>query len=254
MLEAGAVVDSAPAAQVAFAIVESSQQSFTRGLRAAVPVIMGFVPVGMTFGLLARSSGVSLGASAAFSLFVFAGASQFMALNLLAAGILPGQIIAVTFLLNFRHFLMSSALARRIRPSALAPLVAFTVTDESFAVASGSPGDLEPGFMLGLQGASWVAWNAGTLVGYLGGGALPTRLQDAMGTALYALFVALLVPRLRERPLRVLPAAIAAVMNGVLVRALGMPSGWALLLTLIVVPALMAAIPARDGADQEGRR
>ncbi len=84
-----------------------------------------------------------------FSAVVFAGASQFIALNLLMTGMGPGGIILTTLLVNFRHFLMSAYLSTRLRNLARKTyfLLAFGVTDEVFSVLSFRKGNLTPEFI-----------------------------------------------------------------------------------------------------------
>ncbi|PKL16841.1 MAG: autotransporter, partial [Spirochaetae bacterium HGW-Spirochaetae-5] len=107
------------------------------GLYAGFPVLIGYFPIAVTFGLLAKSVNISLIESFCFSAFVFAGASQFVGLNMFHAGIGAGEITLTVFLLNFRHFLMSAALASKSYFNRLLiPVISFGVTDETFAVAS----------------------------------------------------------------------------------------------------------------------
>src|SRR5210317_1649027 len=87
---------------------------FSDGVRAAIPVMVGYLPAGMTFGILAQDLPVHIGDLIGFSGVVFAGASQYMAINLIRTGVTYVEIIVATFLLNFRHFLMSASLSQRI--------------------------------------------------------------------------------------------------------------------------------------------
>lgn len=84
------------------------------GWLAGAPVVIGYFPVAMAFGLLAKAVHVPLLEACLFSLIVFAGASQFMALELLRAGVATGGIVAATLLLNLRHLMMSASLAVRL--------------------------------------------------------------------------------------------------------------------------------------------
>ncbi|HQD51286.1 MAG TPA: AzlC family ABC transporter permease, partial [Defluviitaleaceae bacterium] len=86
-----------------------------------------------------------------FSLFVFAGASQFMAVNLIAATVPAFQIILTTAVMNLRHFLMSASLADKIKSprKKLIPLVAFGITDETFSVLATKNKELS--FFIPLQ-------------------------------------------------------------------------------------------------------
>lgn len=77
--------------------------------------MIGYFSASIPFGLLAKAGGISLLEAFLFSALVFAGASQFMALNLLQAGVAAGEIILATFLVNSRHLVMSTVLAARMR-------------------------------------------------------------------------------------------------------------------------------------------
>ena len=80
------------------------------GLKAGFPIVIGYFPIGMAFGLLARNVGVPFGENCLFSILVFAGASQFMALDLLRAGIATGDIVlAISF--ESASLVMSASLA-----------------------------------------------------------------------------------------------------------------------------------------------
>jgi 4-azaleucine resistance transporter AzlC len=205
------------------------------GLIAALPVVIGYFPVAMAFGLLARDTHVSLADTALFSLVVFAGASQFLALEFVSAGVSAGSVILATFLLNSRHMLMSASLSPRLngtRRRWLAVL-AFGVTDESFSVASLTPGRLSVPFMLALELPPYLAWSAGTVTGFLLGAVLPEAVQGSLGIGLYALFTALLVPEIRRSH----GALFLAGLSGTLYLAVRhfelLPSGWSLIAAVL---------------------
>lgn len=88
---------------------------FLRGARKSLPVITGMIPSGAAFGILAETAGFSVWESLLMSLIVFAGASQFAALNLLAVGAPAADIVLATALLNARHIMMGSSLSRRMK-------------------------------------------------------------------------------------------------------------------------------------------
>ena len=120
--------------------MEHRAPEYLNGLRLGVPIVFGYVPVAIAFGLVSRDAGLPPHVALLFSALVFAGASQFMAVEMLMLGIDGLQIIAATLAVNFRHFLMSSSIASRVPE----PVVAFGITDEVFAVASSHPGTLSP--------------------------------------------------------------------------------------------------------------
>lgn len=189
---------------------------FAAGVRAGIPIAVGYLPIAVTFGLLARSLGIPAYGAVAMSLIVFAGASQFVGVNLFALGASTPEIVLATFILNFRHFIMSSALSRRFKTGTSRPLLgllAFGVTDESFSVASlRDDRFLGTFFVLGLNSVGYCAWNAGTFLGVFLAASVPETLQNSMGIALYAMFVGLLIPSLRRgRPVLLVVLAAMAV-------------------------------------------
>ncbi len=106
------------------------------GLNAGWPICLGYLPIGMAFGVLAQKAGLTPLQIGLMSIMVFAGSAQFIAVAMLAGGASAPAIITTTFVVNLRHVLMSSALAVYLRAAhrGLLALYAYGVTDESFAV------------------------------------------------------------------------------------------------------------------------
>jgi branched-subunit amino acid transport protein len=107
-----------------------------RGAAAAWPICLGYAPIGLAFGVLAQKAGLTPLEIGLMSVIVFAGSSQFIAVSMLSAGASMISIVATAFVVNLRHFLMSSALAVNLKNSDRKKLTffAYGVTDESFAV------------------------------------------------------------------------------------------------------------------------
>ena len=218
------------------AAVRERMQQFWKGVRAGIPIALGYVPIAMAFGLLAVESGLRLAESVWMSAVVFAAASQFVGVQMWAAGAAAAQIVLTTFLVNVRHLLMSASLAARLRargpdagrPGPLLPVVAFGLTDETFAVASLAAGDaLGWMYLLGLNLTAYASWVAGTALGGAAGRLLPEAVSASMEVALYAMFIGLLVPALRSAPGMVRVPLVAAAANAAL-QAAGWSQGWAL--------------------------
>lgn len=90
------------------------KNGFSDGIIDGIPIFIGYITVAITFGILSKNVGITMIDSILFSVLVFAGASQFIALNLLLLGAGVGEIVLTTLLVNFRHFLMSASLATRM--------------------------------------------------------------------------------------------------------------------------------------------
>lgn len=229
------------------------------GVVAALPVVLGYIPIGLAFGVGAAEKGIGPAAVGLMSLFVFAGASQFVAVNMLAAGATAGAIVSTTFLVNLRHLLMSAALGSHVRgwPTRRLLAAAFWLTDESFAVLSSglATGRLEsplrPAFVLSLQASAYISWVGSTFLGALlynlvtNGGAFDVR-GFGFDLTLPAMFAGLLALQLRQRSAR--QAAVVAALVTSLTLQLGVDS-WAR-----TRPELVTLISALAGAVWAGAR
>ncbi len=220
-------------------------REIVRGARAGLPVAVGYLPMAMAFGVLAIQTGLSFGQAAAMSLFVYAGASQYAALGLVAGGASALAIVLATFVLNLRHFLMSMALARRMPlsgRSSAAPLgLGFGITDETFVVAS-LEGALTPSFFVGLILTAYLSWVGGTLIGAGFSGLIPPLIARGMGVALYAMFVAILVPGARKAWINAAVAVLGALVSWATMLALpGFPAGWRIVVAILVASGIGAA-------------
>jgi predicted branched-subunit amino acid permease len=208
------------------------------GVLAGLPVLIGYFPIAVTFGLLAKSVNISLFESFCFSAMVFAGASQFVGLNMFHAGIGLGEITLTVFLLNFRHFLMSATLASRTYFNRfLIPVISFGVTDETFAVAAMKKGDLSGGYMLALNFTAYSGWVTGTVAGYAAGDFLPAGVQASISICLYAMFVAILIPAVKKSFSAGAIAVIAAAVNTLLGYMGILSSGWNIVISIVAASA-----------------
>ena len=172
------------------------------GLSAGWPICLGYVPIGMAFGVLAQKAGLTPLHIGLMSILVFAGSSQFIAVSMLSAGASAPAIIATTFMVNLRHVLMSSALAVYLRAAhrGLLALFAYGVTDESFAVNLPRlrSGAWRLPQALVVNHSANLTWFVSTVAGGLGGRFIP---EGALGIdyALIAMFICLLIYQLRRR-------------------------------------------------------
>lgn len=166
-----------------------------------VPIIFGFIPVGIAFAIAARGAGFSILETCLMSLSVFAGASQMMAVGMYAEAAGIAAIIIATLVINLRHVIMSTCVMQRMDkgvPLYQRLLLSFGITDETFAVFTGAgERHTSPAFFFGLSLVAYSSWNVGTLMGALGADLLPDILTLAFGVALYAMFISMLTPGLR---------------------------------------------------------
>lgn len=101
---------------------------FSTGIKAGLSIAIGYFPIALTFGLLAKTAGLSIIEATAMSMFVYAGASQYIALELISSAVNPVAIIINTFVVNIRHFLMTAALNEKMVPEKRAVKAAYALT------------------------------------------------------------------------------------------------------------------------------
>ena len=224
------------------------ERGFTAGLKAGTSIAIGYFPVALTFGLLAKTTGLSLIEATAMSIFVFAGAAQYISLTLITAGVAPILIVLNTFVVNIRHFLMTAALNEKMEPAAVwkKALYAFGITDESFAVlAIQEDSKVRTSFAAGVIAISYGSWVVFTAFGHLIGANLPQFLQAAMSIALYAMFVGLLVPSMRGNRKVFSLAAIAGIINSVFYFTGWLSTGWAILFSTLASAVIIEIISSK---------
>ncbi|HLR11894.1 MAG TPA: AzlC family ABC transporter permease [Sporosarcina sp.] len=209
---------------------------FSTGIKAGLSIAIGYFPIALTFGLLAKTAGLSIIEATAMSMFVYAGASQYIALELISSAVNPVAIIINTFVVNIRHFLMTAALNEKMVPEkrAVKAAYAFGVTDESFSVlATQKDEKLSTGFAFGVTLIAYASWVVFTALGHIIGANLPLFLQAAMSIALYAMFVGLLVPSMKGNRKVILLASTAAVIQSFFYFTGLLSTGWAILVSTL---------------------
>ncbi|MGE5676238.1 MAG: AzlC family ABC transporter permease [Mycobacterium leprae] len=213
--------------------------SFLDGVRAASPIVLGYLPIGFAFGVLARTTGLSVAEVGLMSLLVYAGSAQFIGASMIGAAASAPAIISTTFLVNLRHLLMSTALVPSLRENApwQNGLLAYGITDETFAlntaILQGRPASRR--YMAGVHLTSHSAWMVASIVGALAGEMAGHTEALGLDFALPAMFIGLLVPNLQteERKPRFVAATTAAVMAvAVLLATAG--SSWSIIIATLV--------------------
>jgi 4-azaleucine resistance transporter AzlC len=183
---------------------ECTQPSaFVSGLRRTVPIVFGYIPIGLTFGVLARNAGLSAFNTMMMSLLVYAGSSQLVAAGLFAAGAPASSIILTAFVVNLRHLLLSAALApflKRWRRGELAAF-AYQLTDETFALhaARFPAGVTRRAEIFAVNATAQTSWLAGTALGVALGQVIADVEPLGLDYVLPAMFIALIVLQIEVR-------------------------------------------------------
>jgi 4-azaleucine resistance transporter AzlC len=203
-----------------------------KALKDALPVMLGYFFVSIAFGIIAKEL---IGFNAVLmSALVFAGASQFIALQMLMNKANGYLIVLTTFFVNLRHILMSTYLSRFYRGVSVVKrfLVSFGITDETFAIAVKRfrEGKADWLYNLKLNILCYISWVSGTVVGLLFGYLIPLSLVDVFSFCLVALFIFIATASV-EKKFDVVVAVIAGI---VAILLSSLPKGWNIILACLV--------------------
>ena len=227
--------------------------SYQRGLRHGLPIALGYLSVSFAFGIQATSLGLTPLQAVMISFFNVTSAGQLAGLQLMAAGAGLTEMALTQLTINLRYALMSLSLSQKLDSGMTLPhrlLLSFCNTDEVFVVASQQPGKVGRAYLYGLTNGPFLGWVLGTLLGALAGGFLPAPVTDALGIAIYGMFLAVILPPARSRRSVRLVVVAAAVMSCILRYApvfSSISGGFSIILCAVSAAALGAwRFPVRE--------
>ena len=223
---------------------------FREGFVASLPLVPSVFIYATVFGGLAVQSGLRPLEVWAMSVFVFAGAAQFIAVPMIAIGVSPLAVILTTYVVNMRHYLMAAALAPSFRglPRGFAALVAHGINDESFAIATARRSPPDAWTFIGSVVAIMGAFFCGVPVGTELGGLVQDPQRWGLDFAFPAVFVALIAMQLRRRA-DWLVALAAGVLGAAI--ALVLPGNWHIVIAGVTVSAVAAFVMPPAAATED---
>lgn len=173
---------------------------FTKGIKAGIPIGLGYLSVSFTFGIMAVSYGFTWWQALLISMLTVTSAGQFAGIGIMQYPSQYFEMLLSQLTINIRYSFMSLSLSQKTdsRFSGLSRwLLGFFVTDEIFAVASAEK-QVAKSYFFGLAVIPYLGWTTGTLIGALLGNILPARLMSALSLAIYGMFVAIVVPAMKR--------------------------------------------------------
>lgn len=192
------------------------------GISETFTVGLGLVPLGLAFGLLMVQSGFAWWWTPIFSVLIYAGSMEFLAIGLVTAGVGPASAALTGFMVNFRHIFYGLTFPRdRISSRIGRAYSTYALTDEAYAIASARPpGKISGARLLTIQLLCQLLWVVPGIIGALAGQVLPADLIG-MDFALTALFVVLAWEAFKNNRDYSLPlmALVLALVAGVLAPA-----------------------------------
>ena len=214
----------------------SRREKFIDGCRKGIPITFGYVPMGIGYAAIAIKAGMTPLQTVSMSVLVYAGAGQIIAASMLLSGATAMAIILTNFVVNLRYFVMSTCVLNQVEESntPLNILAAHVTVDESFAMFSLSE-DSNIWIYLGIAIIAWLSWILGAGIGVVVLDLLPVIVTNSFNISLYALFVAILIPSIKESKQIALLVLVTAVLNVVLGQFLG---NWSLIVSTLAGAAI----------------
>lgn len=223
-------------------------KEFLAGVKAGMPVCIGYFSVSFGFGAMAVAQGLSLWHSVLISATNLTSAGQFAGLTVIAAGAALLEMILTQLVINSRYALMSLALGQRFGPSVGTGkrlISAFFNTDEVFALGMAREGKLTASFFVGAGTIAAVGWIGGTAMGAFAGSVLPVAVRAALGVMLYGMFIAIVIPQAREEKPILLNLVLALIFSCLFTWVPGLKeisAGLAIVISTVAAAAISAAL------------
>lgn len=224
------------------------RQEFMQGIRDGIPICLGYFSVSMAFGLTAVLSGLPVWTAVVISLSNLTSAGQFAGINILIAQGTMIELAVSMLIINIRYFLMSLSVSQKIHKDTKMRhrlAIAYGITDEIFAVSVQRKKELTGTYMTGLILTPVLGWTGGTLFGAVAASFMPEILTNAMGIALYGMFIAIIIPPAREKKsvlVTVIMAIAASLAFTYLPLLKNISGGWAVILITVIVSGIAATL------------
>lgn len=170
---------------------------FISGLKTGLPIGAGYLAVGLSMGFMAHKAGLTAWQGFLLSLLGNSSSGEYGVLTLIKEHAAFFDVLFMAVIANLRYILMSCSLGQRLDrqlPLAHRLLMSYDITDEIFAAAISRDGAVSPYFIYGCMAVSLPLWAGGTALGVLLGAWLPAALTNALGVALYGMFLSAIIP------------------------------------------------------------
>ncbi|MBQ7387012.1 MAG: AzlC family ABC transporter permease [Clostridia bacterium] len=237
--------------------------NFRMGLRDGIPIALGYLSVSFAFGIFATGSGLSVLEAVLISALNVTSAGQLAAVPIIVSAGAFAELALSQLIINLRYALMSVSLSQRLGDSVRLRdrfLISFVNTDEVFAVAMSKECAVGRKYMLGLIITPFFAWTLGTFLGAVAGNILPAIVVSALGIAIYAMFIAIVIPEAKKNLMTALCALVSIALSCAFyfIPVLkSVPSGFVVIICAVAASLFFAHVaPIPDealGADEEVR-
>ena len=229
------------------------RKQFFAGMKAGMPVCVGYFSVSFGFGAMAIAQGLTLWQAVLISASNLTSAGQFAGLTVIATGAAIIEMFLTQLVINSRYALMSLALGQRLGPDVGVGkrlITAFFNTDEVFALGMAKGKALTAGFFVGVGVVAALGWTSGTALGAIAGSLLPESVRMALGVMLYGMFIAIVVPQAREEKPILISVILALVLSCLFAWVPGLnrvSAGLAIVICTVLAASVCAVLfPVQD--------
>ncbi len=231
---------------------------FLAGMRAGIPISLGYFAVAIALGVAAKDAGFLPHEASLTSFLIHASAGEYIGFTLIAAGTGYFEVFLMEAVANARYLLMSCALSQKLSSKATIGerlLLGFGVTDEIFGASISVTGTLDPVFSYGAMLVAIPGWAIGTLCGAILGSILPQSLLSAFSVSLYGMFISVFIPESKKNKIVALVVAVSLALSFVFMKlpVFSKISDGIKIIILTVVISLAAAIifPIKEAEENE---
>lgn len=234
-----------------------SPYRYFHGLKDGIPIGLGYLSVSFGFGISAVGEGLRVLEALIISMTNLTSAGQVAGVTVIVACGTLLEMVLTQLVINLRYSLMGITLTQRLDSKCTTGhrlLMSFGLTDEIFALAASKPYPVGPSYFYGLMTSPYVGWASGTLLGALAGSILPDNLRSAMGIMIYAMFVAIVLPPMKQNRGVLLTVVIAVGLSLCMAYIPGLNAisdGFAIIICAVIAAIVMAIL--RPIPDEEGR-
>lgn len=210
------------------------KEAFIKGFTDTIPLGISVSIYGVVYGVLGAKTGLSIYTILGLSLFVFAGASQIISVQMLAQSCSVFSIVMTIFIVNLRHYLMAASISPHLSKvsNKMKMVNAYFMTDESYAVSYThfQKDEASPFYFLGSGLNIYLFWGASGVIGYFFGNFIPKELNYIFDFAFVASFIAMLVPMVKD--VQTIAVVIASGFLSIIISK-NVPGKWYILIASI---------------------
>lgn len=240
----------------------SRRSIMLKGMRDGLPIALGYFAVAFALGIKATAAGMYPWQSALMSLLNVTSAGEAAAIALLSVGTTYFELGFTQLVINIRYLLMSCALSQKLSPKTgilHRMLIGYGVTDEIFGISVATQGNLSPYYSYGAIAVAVPGWTLGTLLGAVMGNLLPVRVVGALSVALYAMFIAIILPPAKKSKKIALIIAVSMASSALLTYICDAFSltwftdGFRIVVLTVVISLIWAILfPVKEAESSEG--